>query len=302
MARVIAVAFQEFGTLRYLDVGTADVEVGDWVLFPTPDGDEPARCVWGPETVEAPEPVAPAWAGPAGTRQVEAAMARRAERTGITETVRRAVADHDLAMDVLAVDNIDHDDGTRLVAVYYRSTHRVDFRNLVPDLAGRLRSRVDMRQVSGRNPARIVGGAGVCGRELCCTTFLDEPEPIGMRLAADQGYASNPLAVTGVCGKLMCCLRYEHPYYVDFHQRAPRIGQTVETPSGRGPVVGHDPAAGSVEVAVDGRTMSCPLVSVCTTAARRRSREASGGGSGRAGERPRDGSSTPRPEAPGRPR
>lgn len=296
MARVIAVAFQEFGTLHYLDVGDAEVSVGEWVLHPTPDGDEPARCVWGPEEVDEPDPVAPRWAGPADGSQVEQAAARRAERSGIIETVKQAVADHELAMDVLAVDNIDHDDGSRLVAVYYRSTHRVDFRALVPDLAGRLRARVDMRQVSGRNPARLAGGVGVCGRELCCTSFLDEPEAIGMRLAADQGYASNPLAVTGVCGKLMCCLRYEHPYYVDFNEKAPRLGETVETPSGTGPVVGRDPASGSVEVAVDGRTMSCPLVSVCTTAARRRSRDENRGearaqGRGKAGRGTRPGPS-----------
>lgn len=295
MARVIAVAFQAYGTLHYLDVGDAEVSVGDWVLHPTPDGDEPARCVWGPETVEEPDPVAPRWAGPAAESQVEQAAARRAERAAITETVRQAVADHDLSMDVLAVDNIAHDDGSRLVAVYYRSSRRVDFRTLVPDLAGRLRSRVDMRQVSGRNPARLAGGVGVCGRELCCTSFLDEPEAIGMRLAADQGYATNPMAVTGACGKLMCCLRYEHPYYVDFNERAPRIGETVETPSGRGPVVGHDPAAGSVDVAVDGRTMSCPLASVCTTAARRRSRDEHSD--------QRDGRGrVPRPGPPGEPR
>lgn len=272
MARVIAVAFQEFGTLHYLDVGDAEVPVGSWVLYPTPDGDEAARCVWGPETVDDPDPVAPAWAGPADDSQVEEAARRRAERASIREQILEAMGEHGLTFDLLAVDNMQHADGSRVVAIYYRSARRVDFRALVPDLAGRLRCRVDMRQVSGRNPARVTGGVGVCGRELCCATFLKEPEPISMRLAAEQGFVSNPLAVTGACGKLMCCLRYEHPYYVDF-SAAPGIGENVDTPSGRGRVVSHNAPAGEVEVAVDGRTMSCPLASVCTTAARRRGRE-----------------------------
>lgn len=273
MSQVIAVAFQENGRLHYLDVGTLKVTVGDWVLYPTPDGDEVARCVWGPEEVRDVDPVAPRCAGLADHKQVRRAAENRVQREQDLEVVREVVAEHHLEMDLLAVDIVEPEPGSRVVAIYYRSAHRVDFRALVPDLAGRLRCRVDMRQVTGRNPARITGGVGVCGRDLCCTTFLDEPEAIGMRLAAEQGFSSNPLAVTGACGKLMCCLRYEHPYYTDFNAAAPAVGQTVETPSGTGRVVGHDAPSQSVHVAVEGRTVSCPLVSVCTTAARRRSRE-----------------------------
>ncbi|MCI1747991.1 MAG: hypothetical protein LKI24_07770 [Acidipropionibacterium sp.] len=272
-SQVIAVAFQENGRLHYLDVAGLRVKVGDWVLYPTPDGNEVARCVWGPEPVDDAVPAAPRCAGIATEAQVRLAAEHRAEREEISELVRQTAAEQGLEMGLLAVDLIDHEDGTRLVAVYYRSPRRIDFRSFVPKLAGKLHCRVDMRQVFGRNPARITGGVGVCGRDLCCTTFLEEPEAIGMRLAADQGYAANPLGGTGACGKLMCCLRYEHPYYTDFNSRAPAIGRTVETPAGTGRVIGHDAPSQTVQVAVNGRTVGCPLASVCTTAARRRNRE-----------------------------
>lgn len=272
MSQVIAVAFQENGRLHYLDVAGLDVKVGDWVLYPTPDGDEVARCVWGPERVDDADPVAPRCAGIATGQQIRRAEQNRVRREEISVVVRQAAADHDLEMTLLAVDLLDQD-GSNVVAVYYRSPQRIDFRSFVPDLAGRLRCRIDMRQIAGRDAARTTGGVGVCGRDLCCTTFLEEPDPIGMRLAADQGFASNPLAVTGACGKLMCCLRYEHPYYTDFKAAAPALGQKVQTPSGSGRVVGHDAPSATVQVEVKGATLRCPLASVCSTAARRRDRQ-----------------------------
>lgn len=245
MTRVIAVAFQEYGQLHHLDAGDLAVRAGDWVLHPTPDGDEVARCVWGPEEVALDEPL-PLCSGPASSEQVDRAAARRADRVRIADMVRERIDAHGLAMEVVAVDLVESA-GSRLVAVYFRAPRRVDFRTLVPDLARTLGARVDLRQVSGRDPARLIGGVGVCGRELCCTTFLRDPEPVSMRLATMQGQGSNPLAVTGACGHLMCCLRYEAPYYADF-------------------------TASAEQSAGDGAPRGCPLVSACSTAARRTNR------------------------------
>ena len=111
-------------------------------------------------------------------------------------------------MEVLAIDLVESGDD-RAIAVYFRAPHRVEFATIVGPLARRLRARIDLRQLRGRDTARVVGGVGVCGRSLCCSTFLPEPSSVPNRLVSEQGMASNPLAVTGACGKLMCCLRYE---------------------------------------------------------------------------------------------
>ena len=118
-------------------------------------------------------------------------------------------------MEVLAIDLVESGDD-RAIAVYFCAPHRVEFATIVGPLARRLRARIDLRQLRGRDTARVVGGVGVCGRSLCCSTFLPEPSSVPNRLVSEQGMASNPLAVTGACGKLMCCLRYESPYYADF--------------------------------------------------------------------------------------
>jgi cell fate regulator YaaT (PSP1 superfamily) len=141
----------------------------------------------------------------------------------------------------------------------------VDFRALVKDLTGRLRARVELRQIGPRDEARLQGGIGPCGRDLCCATFLKDFEPVSVRMAKDQDLPVNPLRIAGACGRLMCCLKYEHPLYQDFHASAPRYGETVETPEGLGTVVGHNVPADQVivKLAEDGRRTSCPKASVC---------------------------------------
>ena len=131
--------------------------------------------------------------------------------------------------------------------------------------AGRLRARVELRQIGPRDEARLQGGIGPCGRDLCCATFLKDFEPVSVRMAKDQDLPVNPLRIAGACGRLMCCLKYEHPLYQKFRQEAPRIGSTVESPEGPGTVVGHNVPGDKVVVklAEDGRRCACPKASVC---------------------------------------
>ena len=226
MARVMAVSFTTYGRLYYLDPGAVTYAIGDRVLHPTEAGPEVATVVWAPEQVDSEKltglPLCP---GPA----IEA------------DLVRGLVERHQLAMKVVGVDLDDRSPefGT-LVAVYYTAPHRVDFRALLSDLARSLRSRIDLRQIGARDAARISGGLGSCGRELCCATFLTDFEPVSVRLARAQDLPANPLQIAGACGRLMCCLKYEHPLYVDFAARAPAVGAAVTTPDGDGVVVGHN--------------------------------------------------------------
>jgi cell fate regulator YaaT (PSP1 superfamily) len=161
------------------------------------------------------------------------------------------------AVDYLSAENV--------FVVYFGAPHRVDFRALVRDLGGRLKARVELRQIGPRDEARLQGGIGPCGRDLCCSTFLKDFEPVSVRMAKDQDLPVNPLRIAGACGRLMCCLKYEHPLYQDFRKDAPPIGSAVTSPEGPGTVIGHNVPSDTVVVklSADGQARACPKASVC---------------------------------------
>lgn len=275
--RAMAVVFERYGQLHYLDPGPHDYSVGDWVRYPTPDGDEVAQVVWAPEAAEVGAGELPLCPGPASRADLERDEANRTVRAEAQRTVRELVERHGLPMKVVGVDFIDRSaEYDRLVAVYYTAPHRVDFRQLLGELARALDARIDLRQIGARDAARITGGVGHCGRELCCTTFLTDFEPVSIRLARVQGLSTNPLQISGACGRLMCCLKYEHPLYVEYLRKAPSIGEHVETSDGEsGVVVAHDVVTNTVKVRQPtGDVVRCPLESVCATSRRRRERVA----------------------------
>ena len=279
---MMAVSFQRNGRLYYLDPGPYQPAVGTMVLVPTDAGPEVAECIWAPQWVDDDITGLPVCAGLAGDDDLSRDQANRARRAEARVVTRRLVREHELAMKVIAVDYVDR---TNVFTVYFSAPHRVDFRALVKDLASRLRARVELRQIGPRDEARLQGGIGPCGRDLCCATFLKDFEPVSVRMAKDQDLPVNPLRIAGACGRLMCCLKYEHPLYQDFHATAPKHGQTVETPEGPGTVVGHNVPSDSVVVrlAEDGRRTTCPKASVCGS---RKAHDAMyGGARERAGDR-----------------
>ncbi len=261
---VCAVTFQHQGRLYYADPGELTPAVGDQVLFPTDDGPEIAQVVWAPEWVADDIDGLPVLAGPATEDDVERARTSRRKRAAARVAARRLIREHDLPMKVSGVDWVEAESRT---TIYFSAPHRVDFRGLVRDLSATLHGRVELRQLSSRDEARLTGGIGSCGRELCCSTFLVDFEPVSVRMAKDQDLPLNPLRISGACGKLMCCLKYEHPLYQDFAENAPAVGEDVETPDGPGTVVGHSVPDEKVVVrmSADGRTSKCALASVCSS-------------------------------------
>ena len=123
---------------------------------------------------------------------------------------------------------------------YFTAEGRIDFRELVKQLAGKLRHRIEMRQVGVRDEAKAITGHGICGESLCCSTFLPEFTPVTIRMAKDQGLALNPSKISGVCGRLMCCLQYEHDLYRKMIKELPKIGKIINTPEGSGKVIKND--------------------------------------------------------------
>jgi cell fate regulator YaaT (PSP1 superfamily) len=262
MGMMMAVSFTRNGRLYYLDPGPYQPTVGAKVLVPTDAGPEVAEVVWAPQWVDDEITGLPVCAGPAEDGDLSRDESNRARRAEARVVTRRLVREHDLPMKIIGIDYVDK---TNVFTVYFSAPHRVDFRALVKDLASRLRARVELRQIGPRDEARLQGGIGPCGRDLCCATFLKDFEPVSVRMAKDQDLPVNPLRIAGACGRLMCCLKYEHPLYQDFRASAPRDGSQVETADGPGTVVGHNVPADQVVVklAADGRRTTCPKASVC---------------------------------------
>jgi cell fate regulator YaaT (PSP1 superfamily) len=261
---VCAVVFQPNGRLYYADPGGLTPQVGDHVLYPTDDGPEVAQVMWAPQWVSEDIGGLPVLVGMAGTDDEQAAETSRKKRAAARVAARKLVREHGVPMKIVGVDHVV---ATNHTTLYFTAPHRVDFRALVRDLAATLKGRVELRQLSARDEARLTGGIGSCGRELCCSTFLVDFEPVTVRMAKDQDLPLNPLRISGACGKLMCCLKYEHPLYEDFAKNAPAVGADVETPDGDGRVVGHNVPGEQVVVrmAADGRVSRCALASVCVS-------------------------------------
>jgi cell fate regulator YaaT (PSP1 superfamily) len=261
---ICAVVFQPQGRLYYADPGELRPEVGDHVLYPTDDGPEVAQVMWAPQWVSDDIAGLPVLVGLATSTDERGAEASRKKRAAARVAARKLVREHDVPMKIVGVDHLAAANQT---TIYFTAPHRVDFRALVRDLAATLKGRVELRQLSARDEARLTGGIGSCGRELCCSTFLVDFEPVSVRMAKDQDLPLNPLRISGACGRLMCCLKYEHPLYQEFAAKAPAIGSDVETPDGDGRVVGHDVPGEKVVVrmAADGRRHACALASVCAS-------------------------------------
>jgi cell fate regulator YaaT (PSP1 superfamily) len=264
VAQVMAVSFTRYGRLYYLDPGGHAPRIGDRVLVPTDEGTEVAECVWAPQEVGEEVDGLPRLAGFATEQDITRDERNRARRAEAKVAMKRLVREHGLPIKPVAVDVRDQADPPRIV-LYFSAPHRVDFRQLLRDLARTLDSKIELRQLGARDEARVQGGIGPCGRDLCCATFLKDFEPVSVRMAKDQDLPVNPLKISGACGRLMCCLKYEHPLYQEFKAAAPAIGQTVGTPDGDGRVVGHDVPTDRVVVrlAASGQSCRCSRADVC---------------------------------------
>jgi cell fate regulator YaaT (PSP1 superfamily) len=270
MGMLCAVSFNRYGRLYYLDPGEFRPSVGDRVLVPTDDGPEVAECVWAAQWVDEDTDGFPRLAGLADERDLRRDEAQRRRKAEAKVAAKRLIREHKLPMKVVAVDHVIEPGGGSGTAgarttIYFTAPHRVDFRSLVRDLGATLHCRVELRQLSARDSARVQGGIGSCGRDLCCATFLTDFEPVTIRMAKDQDLPLNPLRISGACGRLMCCLKYEHPLYQQFQASAPSVGSRVSTSEGDGRVVGHNVPRDSVVVRLDadGSRCSCSRASVC---------------------------------------
>lgn len=251
--QVCGVRFKRGGKIYYFDPASVDVQVGDPVIVETIRGVEFGHVVVGvrevpEETVVAPLRKVLRKATPKDLEQV--VENQRKEREAF-EICNKKIQEHGLDMDLVQVEYTF--DGSKII-FYFTAEGRVDFRELVKDLASVFKTRIELRQIGVRDEAKIVGGLGLCGREFCCKTFMGEFEPVSVRMAKGQNLSLNPSKISGVCGRLMCCLRFETEHYDDAKAMLPSVGSRVVTPEGEGKVVGVNVIKNSISVELDDKT------------------------------------------------
>ena len=251
MVQVIGVKFKRVGKTYYFSPNGTDPKVGDNVIVETARGVEYGRVAMAIKEVSDEEIVAPlkpiirvATAEDAVT--LEENKKKQAEAFKICE---EKIAKHNLDMKLV---DVEYTFDCNKILFYFTSDKRVDFRELVKDLASVFRTRIELRQIGVRDEAKMLGGLGVCGRNLCCVQYLDDFQPVSIKMAKEQGLSLNPTKISGNCGRLMCCLKYEQDCYEELLKVTPRVGAIVSTPKGKGNVVSVSLLKEKVKVLLNG--------------------------------------------------
>lgn len=232
---VIGVRFKPVGKTYYFNPGNWRVKQGDNVIVETSRGIEYGEVVMGIRSIEAEQFKKPVKdvvriASPDDTERYKANKEFEKEAYKIC---LEKIEEHKLEMKLVEVEYTF--DGSKIL-FYFTADGRIDFRELVKDLAMVFRTRIELRQIGVRDEAKTLGSIGICGRSLCCSRFLEEFVPVSIKMAKEQGLSLNPTKISGACGRLMCCLNYEQETYEDMLRVTPRQGSLVETPSGNGTV------------------------------------------------------------------
>ena len=237
MTEIISVRFKSGGKDYYFSPNGLKFEVGQGVIVETSRGMEIGECVKGNSMVDETELLAPLRpVVRAATPEDYKAVERNKEKEEKAFAVcQEKIAQHGLDMKLVEAQY--SFEGNKVI-FFFTSEGRVDFRALVKDLAGAIHARIELRQIGVRDEAKMLGGLGICGRPFCCSQFLDEFQPVSIKMAKTQNLSLNPTKISGTCGRLMCCLKYEQDAYEDLVKHAPKMDSFVETPDGVGTVSG----------------------------------------------------------------
>ena len=250
---IVGVYLQPKSKVIYCDTAEIKVELNDYIVLDTEHGADLARVV----IVEAQQAKHPSKRlakiiRPAQPEDLQKAEQNHHKESEALNRCKKLVTELDLAMKPLVAHyNLD---GKHLT-IYFSAQTRIDFRELVRKLSQGLKTRVELRQVSPRDEARLIGGMGKCGRLLCCQNFLTEFSPVSIKIAKEQGLSLNPMKISGICGRLLCCLSYESKQYAAMKEKMPRVNQEVSTPFGEGKVVSINPLKETVTIKLSDQTV-----------------------------------------------
>ena len=246
-AVVVGVSFREAGKVYYFDPENKVYSVGDKVIVETARGVEFGNVKLGNKEISASEiisPLKPIMRRATPEDEAKNEKNRRAEEDAAV-ICKKKIEAHGLGMNLTGVEYTF--DNSKLI-FYFTCESRVDFRELVKDLASTFRTRIELRQIGIRDEAKMMGGLGVCGRKFCCASFLSDFVQVSIKMAKEQNFSLNSAKVSGACGRLMCCLRYEHETYEEALKRTPPVGSVVDTKDGQGTVVETMPLAELIKV------------------------------------------------------
>ncbi len=250
MLKIIGVRFKSVGKIYYFDPKDYDVKMGDKVIVETARGVECGEVALVDREIDETRFTNPVkgiirLATPNDMKTIEK---NRQKDTDPLKICEQKIAAHKLKMNLIDVECTF--DNNKLL-FYFTAESRVDFRELVKDLAAVFRTRIELRQIGVRDEAKMLGGLGICGQPFCCSRFLGEFQPVSIKMAKEQGLSLNPTKISGTCGRLMCCLKYEQDSYEDLLKHTPKVGAIVKTADGKGIVEEVNLLTGKLRVKMD---------------------------------------------------
>ena len=247
MIQVIGVRFKKAGKIYYFDPNGLKIKKGDYVVVETARGIEFGECVIGIKEILENDIVSPLKSviRVADSNDIDKHKINKVKEKEALEICLKKIEEHKLDMKLI---DVEYTFDNNKVIFYFTADGRVDFRELVKDLATIFKTRIELRQIGVRDEAKMLGGLGPCGRSLCCSTFLGDFASVSIKMAKEQNLSLNPTKISGICGRLMCCLNYEQSTYEDIRKRLPKVGSIVEINEYRGEVVSNNTVKESVKV------------------------------------------------------
>lgn len=251
MVEVVGIRFKTAGKIYYFSPGEIEFKKGDFAIVETVRGVEIGEVMLKNSEVTEESVVSPL---KPVLRKATADDLKKAEEIKHKEkkafdVCLEKIKQHNLDMHLVDVEYTF--DGNK-VLFYFTADGRVDFRELVKSLASVFKTRIELRQIGVRDEAKMLGGIGICGRPICCSSFLGDFQPVSIKMAKEQNLSLNPVKISGTCGRLMCCLKYEQSTYEEMLKFVPRVDAVVRTPDGKGTVVDNNVLSGIVKVKIDG--------------------------------------------------
>ncbi len=264
MKRVVGVRFKKAGKIYYFDPDTVELVQGEHVIVETVRGIEYGEVIITERMIKEEDLVSPLKKviRLASDEDVQKEASNREKETKAYQVCNEKIITHQLPMKLIDVEYTF--DGSKII-FYFTAEGRIDFRELVKDLASVFRTRIELRQIGVRDEAKMLGGIGCCGRPLCCYTFLGDFAPVSIKMAKEQSLSLNPTKISGICSRLMCCLKYENDVYIQLKREAPIIGSIFVTEVGEAKVISFNVPKNSVivqKVAEDAAYFELPVQEV----------------------------------------
>ena len=247
MIKVVGVRFKKAGKIYYFDPADMNIQKDTYVVVETARGIEFGECVIGIKEINENDIVSPLKSvlRIATNEDIEKHFKNKDKEKDAFDICLKKIQEHGLTMKLI---DVEYTFDNNKVIFYFTANGRVDFRDLVKDLATIFKTRIELRQIGVRDEAKMLGGLGPCGRPMCCSSFLGDFASVSIKMAKEQNLSLNPTKISGICGRLMCCLNYEQSTYEDIRKRMPKVGSIVKTSEGTGEVFSNNIVKESIKV------------------------------------------------------